>query len=137
MTVRFCEGGALPGERIVGIMTPGEGITIYPIQSRALKAFDDEPERWLDVRWDSDDEHGRFPAKIAVTAINEPGTLAQIAQVLGDNEANISNLRMVRTASDFSEMLIDVEVFDVKHLTRVIAQLRARPVVSTAARVND
>ncbi len=45
-------GGAVPGDRIVGILTPGEGITIYPIQSPALKEFEDEPERWLDVRWE-------------------------------------------------------------------------------------
>ncbi len=48
-------GGAVPGDRIVGILTPGEGITIYPIQSPALKDFEDAPERWLDVRWDMDD----------------------------------------------------------------------------------
>ena len=59
MPVRFAEGGAVPGDRIVGIMTPGEGITIYPIQSPALKAFDDEPERWLDVRWDIDEDEAR------------------------------------------------------------------------------
>ena len=80
MKVRFAEGGALPGERIVGIMTPGEGITIYPIQSPALKEFDEQPDRWLDVRWDVDAARGeRFPARIEVTALNEPGTLAQIA----------------------------------------------------------
>jgi guanosine-3',5'-bis(diphosphate) 3'-pyrophosphohydrolase len=137
MKVRFADGGALPGERIVGIMTPGEGISIYPIQSPALKEFDDEPDRWLDVRWEIDqDAQERFPARIEVTAINEPGTLAQIAQVIADNDGNISNLRMAKSAPDFSVMLIDVEVFDVKHLTRLIAQLRSRPVVSNATRVN-
>lgn len=137
MKVRFVDGGALPGERIVGIMTPGEGITIYPIQSPALKEFDEEPDRWLDVRWEIDEgSHERFPARIEVTAINEPGTLAQIATVIADNDGNISNLRMAQSAPDFSIMVIDVEVFDVKHLTRLIAQLRARPVVSSAARVN-
>ena len=50
-------GGAVPGDRIVGIVTPGEGITIYPIQSPALKDFEEEPERWLDVRWDIDETH--------------------------------------------------------------------------------
>ena len=45
-------GGAVPGDRIVGILTPGVGVTIYPIQSAALAAFDNEPERWIDVRWD-------------------------------------------------------------------------------------
>jgi guanosine-3',5'-bis(diphosphate) 3'-pyrophosphohydrolase len=137
VSVRFADGGAVPGDRIVGILTPGEGIAIYPIQSPALKAFDDEPERWLDVRWDIDtDNDQRFPARIEVTAINEPGTLAQIAQVIADNEGNISNIRIVRSAPDFSVMLIDVEVFDVKHLNRLIAQTRRRPVVSNIARVN-
>jgi guanosine-3',5'-bis(diphosphate) 3'-pyrophosphohydrolase len=135
--VRFAEGGALPGERIVGIASPGEGVTIYPIGAQALKAFDDQPERWLDVRWDVEEvKDERFPARIEVTAINEPGTLAQIAQVIADSGANISNLRITKAAPDFSVMVIDVEVFDVKHLTRLITQLRAKPVVSSAARAN-
>src|SRR5438046_6555882 len=80
LPVRFApEGGAVPGDRIVGIITPGEGITIYPIQSPALKEYDDEPERWLDVRWDVDDVASqRYPARILVAAKNAPGTLAQI-----------------------------------------------------------
>ncbi len=137
MPVRFADGGAIPGERIVGIMTPGEGITIYPIQSPALKEFDDEPERWLDVRWDVDEEHlARFPVRIEVTAINEPGTLAQVAQVMADNEANITNVRMAHSAPDFTVMMFDMDVFDVKHLNRLIGQLRERPIVSSVARVN-
>src|SRR5215471_3490538 len=56
LPVKFApNGGAVPGDRIVGIITPGEGITIYPIQSPALKDFEEEPERWLDVRWDVDE----------------------------------------------------------------------------------
>ena len=50
--VRFApKGGAVPGERIVGIRGP-EGITIYPIHSPALVDYNDQPELWLDVRWD-------------------------------------------------------------------------------------
>jgi (p)ppGpp synthase/HD superfamily hydrolase len=138
MAVRFAEGGALPGERIVGIMTPGEGITVYPIHSPALKAFDDEPERWLDVRWDIDEkDQRRFPARIEVTAINEPGTLVQVAQVIADNQANISNIKITKSAPDFAVMVIDLDVANVKHLNRLIAQLRARPVVSGAMREGE
>ena len=57
LPVRFApDGGAVPGDRIVGILTPGEGITIYPIQSPALSEFEDTPERWLDVRWDEEEQ---------------------------------------------------------------------------------
>jgi RelA/SpoT family (p)ppGpp synthetase len=138
MPVRFApEGGAVPGDRIVGILSPGEGITIYPIQSPGLKEFDDEPERWLDVRWDIDAANReRFPAQIEVIAINEPGTLAQIAQIIADNDGNISNLKIVKSAPDFSELSIDLEVWDLKHLNRLLSDLRERHVVSSASRVN-
>ncbi len=138
LPVRFApEGGAVPGDRIVGILTPGEGITIYPIQSQALKDFEDVPERWLDVRWDIEDQSPyRFPARIAVHSVNEPGTLAQIAQVIAEHDGNIDNIRMTRRSPDFTELLIDLEVYDLKHLTAIIGQLRAKDVVAQAERVN-
>ena len=135
LPVNFAEGGAVPGDRIVGILTPGQGITIYPIHADALKAFDEEPERWIDVTWDIDeDDPQRFPAKIAVTAMNEPGSLAQIAAVIGEADGNIGNIKMTNRVPDYTEMLIDLEVWDLKHLNEILAGLRAKDVVSTAAR---
>jgi (p)ppGpp synthase/HD superfamily hydrolase len=131
------DGGAVPGDRIVGILTPGEGITIYPIQSHALSEFEDKPERWLDVRWDEEaSTPRRFPARIAVQSVNEPGSFAQIAQVIAEHDGNIDNIRMTRRAPDFTDVLIDLEVYDLKHLTDIIAQLRAKAVVAKAERVN-
>ena len=136
LPVRFTpNGGAVPGDRIVGILTPGEGITIYPIQSPDLTAFDDQPQLWLDVRWDIEDgRHELFPAKIVVTAINEPGTLGMIATLIGDTGANIDNISIKVLSADFREMTIDVEVADLKHLNGIITQLRARPVVNKVER---
>ena len=138
LPVRFApNGGAVPGDRIVGIVTPGEGITIYPIQSPTLKEFEDTPERWLDVRWDMDDRTPqRFPARIAVQSMNEPGTLAQIAQVIAEHDGNIDNISMTRRSPDFTDCMIDLEVYDLKHLSAIIAQLRAKKVVAAAERVN-
>ncbi len=137
LPVRFAEEGAVPGDRIVGIMQPGTGITVFPIQSPALQAFDDQPERWIDVRWDIDENNKeRFPARISVTAINAPGSLADIAQVIAVNDANIHKLSMVRTAPDFTEMLVDLEVWDLKHLNRLLSQLNDNSSVSDARRVN-
>ncbi|MFL5327259.1 MAG: RelA/SpoT family protein, partial [Microvirga sp.] len=137
LPVRFApDGGAVPGDRIVGILTPGEGVTIYPIQSPALAAFDNEPERWLDVRWDIDPQAPqRFPARLELQSINEPGTLAQIAQVIADHDGNIDNLSMKRRTQDFTNMLIDLAVWDLKHLNAIIAELRAKRVISRVERV--
>jgi RelA/SpoT family (p)ppGpp synthetase len=138
LPVRFApNGGAVPGDRIVGIMTPGEGITIYPIHSPALKEFEDEPERWLDVRWDVDEKTPqRFPAQLAVQSVNEPGSLAQIAQVIAEHDGNIDNIHMSRQSPDFTELTIDLEVYNLKHLTSIISQLRAKKVIANAERVN-
>ncbi len=139
LPVRFApNGGAVPGDRIVGIMTPGEGITIYPIQSAALQEYEDTPERWLDVRWDVDERTPhRFPARLAVQSVNEPGTLAQVAQVIAEHDGNIDNIRMERQSPDFTALTIDLEVYDLKHLTAIIDQLRAKPVVAKVERVTE
>jgi guanosine-3',5'-bis(diphosphate) 3'-pyrophosphohydrolase len=139
LPVRFApNGGAVPGDRIVGILTPGEGITIYPIQSPTLSEFEDQPERWLDVRWDSEESTPRrFPARITVQSANEPGSLASIAQVIAEHDGNIDNIRMTRRAPDFTDVEIDLEVYDLKHLTAILAQLRAKSTVAKAERVNE
>jgi GTP pyrophosphokinase/guanosine-3',5'-bis(diphosphate) 3'-pyrophosphohydrolase len=138
LPIKFApNGGAVPGDRIVGIVTPGEGITIYPIQSPALKDFEEEPERWLDVRWDVDDTSPqRFPARIVLDNVNEPGSLAQVATVIAEHDGNIDNISMSRRSPDFTELTIDLEVYDLKHLSAIIAQLRAKDVVARVERVN-
>jgi len=137
LPVKFApNGGAVPGDRIVGIVTPGEGITIYPIQSPALKEFEDVPERWLDVRWDVDESAQRFPARVLVQNVNEPGSLAQVASVIAEHDGNIDNISMHRRSPDFTELTIDLEVYDLQHLSAIIAQLRAKAVVAKAERVN-
>jgi GTP diphosphokinase / guanosine-3',5'-bis(diphosphate) 3'-diphosphatase len=138
LPVKFApNGGAVPGDRIVGIVSPGEGITIYPIQSPALKDFEEMPERWLDVRWDVDDSNPqRFPARLSVQNVNEPGSLAQVATVIAEHDGNIDNISMSRRSPDFTELTIDLEVYDLKHLSAIIAQLRAKAVVARVERVN-
>ena len=134
--VTFEDGGAVPGDRIVGVLTPGEGIRIFQIHSPRLKAY--EHERWIDVTWDINrDQPERFPARIAVTALNEPGTLAQIAHVIGEANGNIDQVRMVGRGPDFTKMLIEVEVWDLEHLNMILSGLKSQSVVSDADRVFD
>ncbi len=134
LPVLFEPGGAVPGDRIIGVMQPGEGIRIFQIHSPRLKEF--EHEGWIDVTWDVDpDNPGRFPARISVTAVNAPGSLADIAKIIGEAGGNIDNLKMARKAADFTVMLIEVEVFDLVHLNHIVGGLRARPTVAKVERL--
>jgi guanosine-3',5'-bis(diphosphate) 3'-pyrophosphohydrolase len=136
--VRFSPSGAVPGDRIVGIHDGKQAITVYPIQSPSLSKFDEQPERWIDIRWDLDEANkSRFHARIIVTAINEPGTLATIAQTIGLADVNISILTMIRVAPDFSEMELELEVWDLRQLSHLLAQLNDLDCISTVKRVFD
>jgi guanosine-3',5'-bis(diphosphate) 3'-pyrophosphohydrolase len=132
----FSARSAVPGDRIVGIMEPDKGITIYPIQSPSCMKFDDESERWIDVRWDLDEANNtRFMARIQINALNEPGTLAEIAQAIATSDINIRTLSMGGVAADFSEFELDIEVWDLRQLNHLVTQIRDLPSVSTVKRV--
>ena len=90
-----------------------------------------------DEGWDIDDQvPQRFPAQLAVQSANEPGTLAQITQVIAEHDGNIDNINMVRQSPDFTDITIDLAVYNLKHLTSIISQLRAKKVVASAERVS-
>jgi GTP pyrophosphokinase len=65
---------------------------------------------------------------------NEPGSLGSMSTVIAKNLGNINNLKITNRSLDFFEMLVDVEVNDVRHLTNIITALRTTPAISTVER---
>jgi GTP pyrophosphokinase len=125
----------LPGDRIVGIVTTGKGVTIHTIDCESLEAFSDMPERWIDVAWEAAAEDtASHVGRIHLTVLNEPGTLGSLTTAIGRNQGNITNLKITNRSSQFFDMLIDIEVRDVRHLTNIIAALRATPAVDSVDR---
>ncbi|MCA0434002.1 MAG: bifunctional (p)ppGpp synthetase/guanosine-3',5'-bis(diphosphate) 3'-pyrophosphohydrolase [Proteobacteria bacterium] len=129
--------GAVPGERIVGIITPNEGITIFPIFATALEQFDNQPERWVDLAWGTPEEGQRFPARITMELINEVGSLAQVTHVIGELGGNIDELTLQKREgiSDFFDLTILVEVFDNRHLNDIMNGLKGKSSVNKVRRV--
>src|SRR5215510_13860711 len=125
----------LPGDRIVGIVTTGKGVTIHTIDCETLESFADAPERWLDVSWNMGPEgDGVHVGRLHVVLANGPGNLGSMSTVIGRANGNISNLKITSRSVDFFELMVDVEVSDVRHLTNIIAALRATPVVNSVER---
>jgi len=125
----------LPGDRIVGIVTTGKGVTIHTIDCETLESFHDTPERWIDVAWDTDADQGsQTVGRLFVVLANETGALGTLSTVIGKNGGNITNLKITSRTADFFEMLLDIDVHDVKHLTNIMAALRATPVVQSVDR---
>ena len=126
----------LPGDRIVGIVTKGRGVNVHTIDCEQLGEFADDSERWLDLAWDVNPDTSEIQTgRIRVVVVNEPGALGSLCTLIGQHLGNISNLKITNRSTDFFEMMIDIEVRDVKHLTGIIAALRANQIINTVDRV--
>jgi GTP pyrophosphokinase len=125
----------LPGDRIVGIVTTGRGVTVHAIDCDMLEQFNDQPERWLDVAWgDGEDKDSHHVGRILTVLSNEPGALSALTTAIAKAQGNISNLKITDRTPDFFEIMVDIEVRNVRHLTSIIAALRASPTISSVER---
>jgi GTP pyrophosphokinase len=121
----------LAGDRIVGIVATGKGVTIHTRDCPTLETFAATPERFIDVDWDASafmpqkGEAEGHTGRISVIAHNEANALANVANAIAKQDGAVSNLKIVNRQADFFEMLVDVEVRDLRHLSNVIAGLRA------------
>ncbi|MEC8768262.1 MAG: bifunctional (p)ppGpp synthetase/guanosine-3',5'-bis(diphosphate) 3'-pyrophosphohydrolase [Pseudomonadota bacterium] len=126
----------LPGDRIVGIMTPGEGVMVYPISSPLLQDYEAELDRWLPLKWDDEASDGRmYDTRLSLTVANKIGALAIISRTIGEFGANISNLSMNQRDEDFCLLEMDLEVRDLNHVKEIISALRGSRLVNRVKRV--
>lgn len=124
----------LPGDRIVGIVSTGRGVTIHTVDCEQLETFLEQPDRWLEVSWDDDEDALGHVARLDLAMDNKPGALAEVTQVLARSHSNITNLAISQRDEDFFQMQLDIEVQNVKHLTDIIGQLRANKTINSVER---
>ena len=126
----------LPGDRIVGLMVPGEGAVIHTIDCEELERAQSSMADWLDVKWGTyAADEGAFVARVLVRVKNEPGSLATLATVIGNNGGNIFNLKVSNRTPLLFEFMVDIEVRDSAHLQNIIGALRVSAAVESVDRV--
>ena len=91
-------------------------------------------ERWIDVSWDADAIDEYHVARVELVVTNETGSLGELSTVIARGDGNISNLKITNRTAEFFDIMIDIQVRDVKHLTNIIAALRASPVINSVER---
>jgi GTP pyrophosphokinase len=123
----------LPGERIVGIITTGKGITVHRVDCSVLEKFNTMPELWLDIEWNKEGP-ARVTGRIIVVLLNEPGSLASITMLISQYDGNISNIHLLERSSDFFRFQLDVEVTHIRHLNAILAAMRSSKFVESVER---
>ncbi|WP_157216146.1 RelA/SpoT family protein [Flavisphingomonas formosensis] len=121
----------VPGDRIVGLRRPGEGVEVHTIYCPQLAEGVDAD--WVDLAWGDKADGGT--AQLSVIVKNEAGSLGVMASILGAHGANIVNLALTHRDPSFHTYQVSIEVHDRQHVMRILAALRAADAVSQAERI--
>jgi GTP diphosphokinase / guanosine-3',5'-bis(diphosphate) 3'-diphosphatase len=121
----------IPGDRIVGVRRPGEGIEVHTIDCTTLERETDG--EWLDLAWSPDSDNA--VARLQCVLKNEPGSLATMTSILAGHGANIVNIHLRHRDRQFHTFAVDVEVDNLAHLTNILAALRAAQGITSVDRV--
>ncbi len=125
----------VPGDRIVGIVSTGKGVTIHNGQCSTLASFAATPERFIDVDWDQEaGAGGEHVARLAIITGNDDAAVAGMTIAIAKQHGKIQSLKFLHRAADFTELNVDLEVKDLRHLSGVIAAIRACPGIEQVER---
>ena len=127
----------LPGERIVGITYRGQGVSVHAIDCEVLSTYEEQPDRWLDLRWHEGSHPAVNETVLDLTIGNGAGVLGRICTLIGEASANISDLRFLERKPDFYRLLIYVSLRDVAHLHSLMLTLEAESDVAAVGRYRD
>jgi guanosine-3',5'-bis(diphosphate) 3'-pyrophosphohydrolase len=127
--------GPLPGDNIIAGVRVGTGLVVHtgdcPV---ALKAREREPERWVNIAWDTQTAK-HFLARIDVDAVNERGVLARIASEIAQADSNITNVSMQEEENQTVILHLTVQVSHRNHLAQVFRAIRRVSQVQRIIRV--
>jgi GTP pyrophosphokinase len=110
----------LPGDKVIGFITRGRGVTIHAAD--CPNTLDDDPGRKVEVEWDSTKEYS-YPVRIQILSEDKKGLLAEISSSMSSNEANITNARVDTTEEKTAVGTFEVEIRDLNHLKKVLKDL--------------
>ena len=127
----------IPGERIVGITYRGQGVVVHAIDCEVLADFEDQPERWIDLRWQEGTHSPTNTITLEMTITNDAGVLGRICSLVGENDANISDLVFIDRKPDYFRLLIEVDLRDVEHMHIIMTALEADSNVASISRHRD
>jgi GTP pyrophosphokinase len=124
----------LPGDKVVGFITRGRGVTVHTEDCR--NTLDSDPNRRVDVEWDANKEYS-YPVRIRVYSDDKKGILAEISSSISANEANITNARIDTTDEKKAIGVFEVEIRDLNHLKKIIRDLEKLKGVNRVERVRE
>ncbi|NJL17561.1 MAG: bifunctional (p)ppGpp synthetase/guanosine-3',5'-bis(diphosphate) 3'-pyrophosphohydrolase [Nitrospira sp.] len=126
----------VPGDKILGYITRGRGLTIHSVECPNLGALDYDRDRLVEVEWDTATP-GQHAVNIAVIAEDKTGVLANVSSAIAGSDANISRAEITTREDRKAELHFVVEIADTNHLNRVLKAIERVEGIITARRLRS
>ena len=128
MAVQFAQCcRPIPGDPILGFINKEKGLIIHTHDCPTTRKFKLDPDKWLDVEWDSDDKK-LFKVNVRIVVVNQRGMLAKLAAGISDVGSNIDNVSVEEPdGSQYANVNFTVQVRNRVHLADLMRSLRKIP----------
>jgi len=124
----------VPGDRILGYITRGRGLTIHAVDCPNLEALDYDRERLVEVDWDNATP-STHAVKVSVMAVDKTGVLANVSSAIAECHANISRAEITTREDRKAVLDFIIEIGGTQHLDQVLKAIERVDGVITARRV--
>ncbi|MCA1631518.1 MAG: bifunctional (p)ppGpp synthetase/guanosine-3',5'-bis(diphosphate) 3'-pyrophosphohydrolase [Acidobacteria bacterium] len=124
------------GEAIVGYVTRGKGVAVHARRCKNVEQLMINPERIVEVEWAGKPDSVAYAVKLLAVTENRNGMLAGITAAISDMKTGIRDARATVAPDNRGRVEVTVEVFDVKHLDKVMRSVRNVPGVLDVERMN-
>jgi guanosine-3',5'-bis(diphosphate) 3'-pyrophosphohydrolase len=112
------------GEKIVGYITRGKGVSVHSANCPNVLNLLYDPERRIDVEWDKGDaQQPAYTVRLHIQVEDRKGILADVSAKVANINTNITTLE-AKTSEREGRIEMTVEINDLEHLEKVIKSLR-------------
>lgn len=137
MLVRFAKCcSPLPGDRIIGYITRGRGVSVHRADCVSLKDPGVEKERLIEVEWESQASGGTYDAEIRIICYNRTGLLAELSVLFATMEVPVSAISAHTLKDNTFIFNISLVIKDTQQLNKIIKELNKWPDIIEVSRVN-
>jgi guanosine-3',5'-bis(diphosphate) 3'-pyrophosphohydrolase len=111
------------GEKIVGYITRGKGVSVHSANCANVVNLMYDPERRIDVEWDKGTDAAPYTVRLTMEVEDRKGILAELSAKIAGINTNITNMEAT-TGDRRGRIEMTIEIKDVKHLEKVIKSIR-------------
>ena len=136
MLVRFAKCCTpLPGDKIIGYITRGRGVSVHRADCVSLKDESVEPERLIEVEWEDQPKESSYEAEIRVIAYNRTGLLAELSVLFASQEIPVNAISAHAAKNQTYVFHVSLVIRSTQQLNKLIRDIQKIPDVIEVSRV--